>query len=147
MPQDAETMDDFDWSEVIVGVKSTYPKRTDSTDDEHAQVRSLCNLEKEEKDAQARKLGQPKSSLQSYIAFKQGCRQMQSLFDVYRYMQPTTPLQQVYDVVVFQVKLNPSIDKIYIESVNEDLHKFLKCRNSGQRKNQRQQEIQKELDN
>ena len=146
MPQDAETMDDFDWSVVIVGFKSTYPKRTDPTDEEYAKVRSLYNLEKEEKDAQARKLGQPKSSVQSYITFKQRWRQMRSLFAVYRYMQPTTPLQQVYDYVVFRVKLKPSIDKIYEEAVNEDLHKFLKRRNSGDRKNQRQQEIQKDLD-
>jgi len=102
MLQDAETMDNFDWSEVIVGVKSTYPKCTDPTDNEHAKVRSLCNLQKEEKDAQARKLGQPKSSVQSYITFKQRWRQMRSLFAVCHCMQPTTPLQQVYDFVVFK---------------------------------------------
>jgi len=146
MPQDEDTMDDFDWSEVIVGVKSTYPKHTDPTNDEHAQVRSLHDLEKEEKDAQARKLGRPKSSVQSHVTFKQRWSQLRSLFAVCCYMQLTTPLQQVYDFVVFRVKLKPSIDKIYEESVNEDLHKLLKRRNSRQRKNQRQQEIQKELD-
>ena len=146
MPQEDEDLKAFDWSKVIVGVQSTYPKGIRPTKEEFALVSTVYELEKSEKDKKARSVGQPKSSVQSCITFKQRWQQLRDLMAVCRHLEPDDDLQMVYDFVMFRVKLKSSIKKIYEESVDVDLHKHLAKMNSGKRKAEREKKVQDELE-
>ena len=65
---------------------------------------------------------------------------------VYRHLRPGDDLQMVYDYVMYRVKLKSSIEKIYEESVDVDLHKHLAKMNSGKRKAEREKKVQDELE-
>jgi len=146
MPQEDEDLKSFDWSKVIGGVQSTYPKGIWPTKEEFALVSTVCELEKSEKDKKAQAVGQPKSSAQSHITFKQRWQQLRDLMAVCRHLEPDDDLQMVYDFVMFRVKLKSSIKKIYKESVDVDLHKHLAKMNSGKRKAEREKKVQDELE-
>ena len=131
--QSQEDLHSFDWKSVEPGVKETYPEGKRPTDAEFEKVRSVYELVKEEKDAEARALGRPKSGVQSYITFKQRWKQWRDLSSVYMHMNPVLNHSVILDLMAAELKLCKSMGEIeevvklavkkYIAKVKRDAKK------------------------
>ena len=144
MPQTIEELRAFDWDRVVPGVKETYPQGTQPSDLEFEKVRTVHQVVKAEKDAEARAVGLPKSGVQSYITYKQRWKQLRDIAAVYRHICPVYTLSTTMDQMKAELKLCTSMQAI--EDVLKDtIKKHLAKRKREERKRQEQLRITHEL--
>lgn len=142
MPQGDEL--DCDWDDVIPGRKDTYPTGKDPTESEFATVRSVHALVKGEKDEEAKRMGLPKSGVQSYITYKQRWKQWRDIFGVYGRMNRGMDLKVLDDLVMGRLKLCKSIGEID-EMIAEDIKKYKAKLYRESRKRKQARELQEQL--
>lgn len=123
-PQTDDDIQSFDWESVVVGRRDTYPIGIQPTELEFEKVRSVHRLVKDEKDKQARAMGQPKSSVQSYITYKQRWKQWRDICAVYKHMNPAMALNTLHDLLKVQLKMCNSMHLLE-EVMHEDMKKFI----------------------
>lgn len=145
MPQTREELLNFDWNGVEPGRKETYPPLIQPADKEFERIRTVYQAVKEEKDAAARAIGQPKSGVQSYITFKQRWRQWRSIMAVYRWTEPTMDLATVEAKAMGRLKLCKSEDKMEEEIANDVKAHIAKLKRERAKQHD-SEDIQKKLD-
>jgi hypothetical protein len=133
MPQTEEELLNFNWTEVVWENMDTFPEALDTPAADFEKVRTVHQIIKTEKDAQARALGGGRSSVQSYSSYRARWKQWRDYFAVYRWIYPTCAREVVYDAVMADLKLCKSKEAIeatikqavkkHVEKLKRDMYK------------------------
>ena len=145
-PQTLETLQEFDWNDVIIGRKDTYFKQTQPEAEAFAKVRAVHAAVKAEKDAEARAMGLPKSGVQAWSTYYQRWREWRELCAVYRSLYPNETKEMVYDRIKGQCKGLSSLDKIYTGVVSLEVKRHLDRLKREDRKRRAVEKVEAELE-
>ena len=120
----ADTLEEFNWDDVIPGRDDTYPKAPQPPKEEFSKVKVVHRAVKAEKDERAKLFGRHKSGVQSIQTYHQRWKQWRDLAHIYARTNPTLSKQSVLDKMQASLKLCSGIDSLY-EQVKVDV-KFFK---------------------
>jgi hypothetical protein len=105
MPQTEEELRNFNWKDVDWNNLDTFPKARDPTALDFEKVRTVHEMVKAEKDAQARACGGERSSVQTYGSYRARWKQWRDYFAVYRWMYSTFDLGVTYAALMGDLKM------------------------------------------
>lgn len=112
-PQTTEELATFDWESVVPEDPDTCPPGFTPSNKDYEMVRTVHLVVKDEKDAEARALGDSESGVQSCIAHRQKWGKWRLVCAVFKFMNPEMENQTVIDLMTFSLKLCPSKDAIF----------------------------------
>lgn len=145
IPQTPETRRAFNWDAVICGVAKTYPQPIVPTKEEFFKVMAVHMKVKEDKDAQARAYGMPKSTCPASSTFQQRWKLWRAVMIVYATMEPDMPLKTIVDLAQGKLKLCKSLDKLWAQ-VADDIKVHQEKRKRALQKQARATKLQAEID-
>ena len=111
-PHTKDELLNFDWTAVNSKDPKSFPRPVQPTNEQFEIIRTVYQEIKSEQDAIARKLGMPKSGVQSYTTFVARLRQWFVFSVVFRYIEPTLDMATVEAKMMGCIKLCSSGDKI-----------------------------------
>lgn len=142
-PFSEETVDAFDRDSVVVGRSEPCPAGKQPGDDELAKAKSVRRIVKEEKGAQARKIGIAKSGVQSHCTHKQRWKQWRDVCAVCRFMNPSMEIQTVCDSIKGRIEHCGSVGEIN-DKATEDAQKHVNKLKRQKAKADKEAKIQKD---
>jgi hypothetical protein len=133
MPQSLGELEKFDWDNVVIGDRGTYPEAPPPDDADFAVVKAVHKLSKDEKDAAAIRIGMQHSGVPSYVTYLQKWKQWRDIHAIYQTMFPKETIQTTHDRVVVSLKGCRAVAGM-LTAIDEDIKKFLAARKRAKKK-------------